>query len=186
MSKKMKILLKDGTIVSLRKVSSNYTKEDPKQYLKYIKELLKNSNEDVYISREKTPTLKEEIEWVKSLCEGAKKNQRIDIVVEDKDKIVGMANAWRGKRKEKNNVTLGIAMLKDYRGKGLGKFLLNHIIEAVRDKWNPKNIVLEYEGENEYARKVYEKVGFVEFARFPNWTMHKNRYMDTIWMRLEK
>ncbi len=57
---------------------------------------------------------------------------------------------------------LGIAILADHRGQGAGSFLMAAFIESLRTR--VEGLRLGVHSENVYARGLYEKFGFVEYA----------------------
>jgi len=124
--------------------------------------------------------------WFKCSLRKIRKRQAIDIIAESKGRIVGKASARKGIYKQCDNVTLGIAILPAFRGAGLGKILLTELIARVKREFKPKNIVLSVFAPNKRAHALYKKVGFREFARFPNWFKHKGKYYDQIYLILRK
>lgn len=83
------------------------------------------------------------------------------IIAEIDGKIVGYMGMW---------VVLGegqvtnIAVAKAYRGKGIGKALLAHILEYAKQT-DIKMLFLEVRESNRVARKLYESYGFSPIAR---------------------
>lgn len=83
------------------------------------------------------------------------------IIAEIDGKIVGYMGMW---------VVLGegqvtnIAVAKAYRGKGIGKALLAHILEYAKQT-GIKMLFLEVRESNRVARKLYESYGFSPIAR---------------------
>ena len=69
---------------------------------------------------------------------------------------------------------------KLYRGQGLGKLLINAIIEEART-CGFKTIVLDSMKKYKEARKLYEKCGFTDCARYND---NDNAYAD-VFMKLE-
>ena len=67
---------------------------------------------------------------------------------------------------------------KRYRGQGLGKLLINGIIEEARTH-GFKTIVLDSMKQYKEARKLYEKCGFTDCARY-----NDNAYAD-VFMKLD-
>ncbi len=55
-----------------------------------------------------------------------------------------------------------IFVRKEYRGRGIGKKLLEKGIEIAYKKFQPENVWIDYMGGNEVARRLYEMLGFVE------------------------
>lgn len=61
-----------------------------------------------------------------------------------------------------------IAVKKNYRGKGIGRYILEKVIENL-----DKDLFLEVREGNERAIKLYEKIGFEKIS------VRKNYYKDT-------
>jgi len=75
---------------------------------------------------------------------------------------------------------LGIAIRKEYRGKGIGKKL---ILKALEEGKNLFEIIqLEVFSNNKIAISLYEKVGFITYGIFPNRIKRKDKYYDVILM----
>lgn len=55
---------------------------------------------------------------------------------------------------------VSIAILPEYRGKGLGNLLLINTIDYAKKRWKNKNLLLHVRPSNEIALKLYEKIGF--------------------------
>lgn len=62
---------------------------------------------------------------------------------------------------------LAIATLPDYVGKGVGTQLLSYMLEAAREKYT--SVVLSVRATNP-ARRLYERIGFVEVGKATNRT----------------
>lgn len=60
-----------------------------------------------------------------------------------------------------------IATLPAFRGKGIGKAILNEIIDTCRNQ-GCERITLELRESNKIARALYEACGFVEVGKRPN------------------
>ena len=100
-------------------------------------------------------------------------------------KLIGLSEGFRGKWKDRQNVCLGIAILRKYRGHGLGETLLRRIITLTKKNLKPKNIYLDLFAKNKIACALYKKIGFREFARFPKWFRHRGKDMDKVYMILK-
>ena len=81
--------------------------------------------------------------------------------------------AFRSLRKIAHRASVAIALYKKFWGLGIGTILLEELIDAARAR-GVLQIELEYVDGNERARALYEKLGFVEYARLP----HANRFED--------
>ncbi|MFN3966884.1 MAG: ribosomal protein S18-alanine N-acetyltransferase, partial [Endomicrobiia bacterium] len=77
-------------------------------------------------------------------------------VCKEDGNVLGYVVFWS--MNDEGNI-MNIAVKKEYRGKGVGKMLINHIIEFSKTK-NIKQIFLEVREKNFIARKLYESFGF--------------------------
>ena len=162
----------------IRKLKKN---ESVKELLEYINELVK---EDTYINLNKIQTYKEEKKWLKDIIKSMKKGDIVVLVAEIEGKIIGIVEARKGKGREQGNVSIGISIRKNFRGKGFGKKLLNQIIVTAKKKFKPKNIYLEVLAPNKVAISLYRKLGFKKIARLKSWSKYRNKYVDKILMVL--
>ena len=145
-------------------------KEDLKnavKFQKYINELVEDPK--AYIETKKKKTLKEERKYIKESLEKVEKNKQIVLISEHNDKAISSANISLGKDISEHVGTLGIAILKDYRGLGLGTYLLKELIRLAKKelKPKPKMLRLSVASINPVAIALYKKMGFKEIARIP-------------------
>jgi RimJ/RimL family protein N-acetyltransferase len=174
----MKHKLKDGRVVEIVPLSA---KVPAKWLLDYINGIIE---EDIWIHYRKKFNLKQQSEWKKNTLAGIKKGEQMYFAVLYGKKVVGSCSARRGVGRGEGNAELGIAISKDFRREGLGEFLMEKTISEVKRTWEPKNICLNLAAPNKGARKLYKKMGFVEFAKFPKWVKRKGKYHDFVWMIL--
>jgi len=156
--------------------------DSAKPYHDYICELIE---ENTHLLMDKKPTLNEEKKWLKEKLKAKSRNEDIYLGAWQGKMLVGSCEARKGRYKERNNIAIGIAIRKSYRGKGLGGYLIRRVIALAKKKLKPKNIYLYVSNENVPAKSLYKKVGFREFARFPKWELHNGRYIDSIYMLLK-
>ena len=173
-----RIRLKDGRIAVVDFLGKD---ADPKEHLGFLNTLVKERS---YIHFDRKATLKEEIEWIKTNAEGLRKKERFVLVARVDGKLAGNSGSFRGRLKERDNASLGIALAKEYRGLGLGEGLLRLNIRYTKKLLRPKNIYLSVFATNKRAQKLYRKLGFREIARLPKWINHYGKYVDLILMRL--
>jgi ribosomal protein S18 acetylase RimI-like enzyme len=93
----------------------------------------------------------------KGAVDGAVAGERYDIVMEDRGKIVGWAFLM-GMNKEFAHLGIGIA--DAYCSQGLGRDLMANLTEAGRSR-GLKGVDLIVVQQNDRARKLYERYGFV-------------------------
>jgi ribosomal protein S18 acetylase RimI-like enzyme len=175
----MKHKLKDGRVVDIISLSS---KIPVKWLLDYINSFVA---EDSFLIHDKKLTLKEEKEWMSGALKGIKRKEQLYFAALHDKQVVGGCTARKGMGREKQNIVIGISIIKNFRRTGLGEFLMSKTIAEAKKKLNPKNIYLNVAAPNKPAKSLYEKLGFREMARFPKWMKHKNKYHDVIWMLLK-
>ena len=174
----MKIELKDGKEIEIVQLSSEIPVISLCEYINTLVE------EDTFIRTDRPFCFEEEERYVFDVLEGMRKNEQDYLAVLYGKKVVGGITARRGIGKERNNVEMGIGILKEFRGIGLGEILLKEMVKRVREKMNPENIYLHTASGNKPAICLYEKMGFRKIATLPKWMKHKGEYYDMYWMVL--
>ena len=77
---------------------------------------------------------------------------------------------------------VAIALYQEYCGKGIGKVMLETILETAK-KLGYEQAELEVIACNEPAIALYEKLGFVKYGTFPDNMKYKDgNYVDAYWM----
>lgn len=77
---------------------------------------------------------------------------------------------------------MNIAVHNDYRGRGIATALVEKLVVQLREKGNYQ-LTLEVRISNETAKKLYEKLGFLEVGRRPNY--YHNPKEDALILRKE-
>ena len=80
----------------------------------------------------------------------------------------------------------GISLSKDFRGRGLGKKLMELVLEE--SKKNLKNLrILDLEcfANNSIACDLYKSFGFKEYGRLPKGIAYNGDFVDAILMQYE-
>lgn len=180
MSARTKHTLKDGRNMEIVPLSAKIPTES---LLEYINALI---GEDAYLRHTRKFTLSEQEKWKEETLSKIQKGEEIYLAAIHKGGVVGSASARKGEGREAGNVSMGIAISSGFRGAGLGEFLLREVIRKTREKFSPKNLFLSVASPNSSAISLYSKLGFKEFARFPNWWDHKGKQIDVLWMRLKE
>ena len=126
----------------------------------------------------------QEAEFLKEKTESP---NEIEIVAVVDGVVAGTAGieAVGSKYKLKHRAELGIAILKEYWGLGLGKALMEACIECAKEAGYTQlelNVVVE----NERAVSLYKKMGFVEYGRNPRgFNSRVSGYQEVVYMLLE-
>jgi RimJ/RimL family protein N-acetyltransferase len=77
----------------------------------------------------------------------------------------------------------GLIVAKKYRGEGIGKIIMNAVIEeSVKNIKDLKIIILGVFACNLIAKNLYTKMGFVEYGRLPQGLKYQGSFTDEILM----
>ncbi|SCY11714.1 Protein N-acetyltransferase, RimJ/RimL family [Butyrivibrio hungatei] len=126
----------------------------------------------------------QEAEFLKEKTESP---NEIEIVAVVDGVVAGTAGieAVGAKYKLKHRAELGIAILKEYWGLGLGKALMEACIECAKEAGYTQ-LELNAVAENERAVALYKKMGFVEYGRNPRgFNSRVSGYQEVVYMLLE-
>jgi putative acetyltransferase len=173
-----------GKKIKIRELSGKDIKR-LKEFLDYINSLIE---EDAKILLNKKVTLKEEKVWLKNNIELVKKKKQIMCIAEDKEnggKIVGISAIKMKKARENHVGELAISVRKEYRGMGIGKYLMKTTLGLAKKKLRPKIIELAVFENNEIAQNLYKKFGFKKVAKIPKQIQYKGKLIDKLIMILE-
>ena len=80
--------------------------------------------------------------------------------------------------------SLAITVLRDYWGRGIGTGLMEQMIAFARAS-GAELVSLEVRSDNERAKALYRKFGFVSFGTFPKFFKIDGEYFDVDCMTLE-
>ena len=125
----------------------------------------------------------QEAEFLKEKTESP---NEIEIVAVVDGVVAGTAGieAVGAKYKLKHRAELGIAILKEYWGLGIGKALMEACIECAKDAGYTQ-LELNVVAENERAVSLYKKMGFVEYGRNPRgFNSRVSGYQEIVYMLL--
>ncbi len=128
-------------------------------------------------------TIAQESKYLNGLIEKIENNKAVQMLAFlDKD-LVGVADIEMGDKVEKHIGALGISIAKEFRGKGIGKMLMETILrEAIQHLPQLRIITLEVFANNPLALSLYRKFGFTEYGRLPQGITHKGKLIDRIHM----
>ena len=103
----------------------------------------------------------------------------------DGEKIVGNAcvDGMRNQRL-RHRRNLAITVLRDYWGRGIGSGLMERMIAFARES-GAELLSLEVRSDNERAKALYRKFGFVSFGTFPKFFKIDGAFFDVDCMTLE-
>lgn len=107
------------------------------------------------------------------------------ILVIFNDKIIGAASINSSpKRKIRHVGTLGIVIKKEFCNMGLGKILIQYLIEWAKSNSITKKIILITRADNTFAKNLYEQLGFETEGTLKNDNYENGKYYDCLSMGL--
>ncbi len=167
-------------------IINSLSNKDWKKYKKIRLEALKINPEaflNSYADVLKYPDQK----WQEDLRKSAKKDGTFYLFAFDKDKIVGMNGAhWRNDKKTISHIieVFGVFVTPAYRGQGIGKKLMEGVINEVKKDSQFKKIKLGVNAQNLPALKLYQNCGLKIVGKLEKELKFGNKYCDEIMMEM--
>jgi RimJ/RimL family protein N-acetyltransferase len=180
MQQKKSTVTIDGSTILIQPLNG---KENIREFQRFINSITKEGS---YLLLNRPLTLNEEKTWLENQYKTNKKGEQIYLKATVNDQLIGVVHAQRGIFRNQGNATLGIAVAKQWRGKSLGRLLLQEIIARVEHTWHPKNIYLHVVVANKTAHALYTSLGFRPIARLPQWFEYNGKYLDELVLLLDK
>jgi RimJ/RimL family protein N-acetyltransferase len=107
------------------------------------------------------------------------------LVAEYDNEIIGNIDLTGNRRKVmEHTAVVGMGMLKEWRGTGLGTFLLQMTIEWAKEHPVLELIWLQVYTENKLGVHLYRKMGFEENGIIKNFFKHHLGYFDNLTMTM--
>lgn len=174
----MEYNLKNGMKVDIRTVML----DDVQLLLDYMEKINLQTTNLMREPDEWTMTYDEEYKFVSSVL--SSENQ--EFIVATYNGLIIATAGFNGQafKRVRHRVSLGISILKVYRGIGLGTLMMNILIEEAK-KLGKIKIDLQVREDNNHAIKLYEKVGFVHEGLIKNGFFVDGTYMNLAIMGLD-
>lgn len=172
----------DGQMKDGKKYIVRYAEiGDTQDMCKYMNTI---SQEQTYIrfqGEEITP--KEECEYMENFIKKMDEHLSVKLVAICEGKIVGISDIKMNDKIASHEGVFGITVAKEYRGQGIGKRLMELVLqEAVKNIPQLRIVTLAVFGNNLTAYEMYKKCGFLEYGRLPEGIHHKGQYVDHVYM----
>lgn len=171
---------KDGKKILIRTLTRNDLNR-AKDFANYINSIIRERD---FILWKKLVSLKEEKEFLKNRLKDIRRKKVFTLIAEHGNKIVGIADIKLKEGIQDHIGGLGISVLKEYRGKGIGFTLMETLIDLAKRNLHPKpkTIRLSVMETNKVAINLYKKVGFKKVAKIPEQFQRKGKLVDEIIM----
>lgn len=105
------------------------------------------------------------------------------LVAKEEGRIIGDAHIEALSRRLSHRASLGITVLRDHWGKGVGSALMERLIAHARAH-DIEIIELQVRSDNARAIRLYEKFGFVKIGHYPRFMKIGQEYADCDLMNL--
>jgi len=170
-----------------KEITIRSLKEDDLQHVEKFQEYANSLvKEEARISINKELSLEEEREYLTGMLKGVKSQKGILLVAEHNGDVVGATNINLGVGGQEHVGNFGIAVRKDCRGIGLGKYLMGEVIKQAQTELipSPSIIKLDVLEGNDPAISLYKSYGFKKVAEVPDQVRYKGELLSLIVMLL--
>lgn len=173
-------LLKGNIPVTIREAEP----KDAKELCDVVKEYVEESEFIPYTENEFTLTVDEERKWIQTFSDIENSLLLLAIIG---GQIVGNLSLNGNNRKMlKHTAVIGVGLLKQFRGNGLGSLLFESSIEWARKQSTLEILSLETYSTNEAGIALYKKFGFIESGVLNDFIkLAPDKYIDSVIMRLK-
>lgn len=153
----MKVVeFKNGETVSIREA----VKEDASRIIDYLCMVAGETDFLTFGPGEFLPTFDQEVAAIEEMRRASNKTM---IVAEVDNKIIGCMSFSGGTRpRVQHTGELGISILRDYWGLGVGTDMMEYLIDWGKDSKVIRKFNLRVRDDNTRAIKLYKKLGFIE------------------------
>lgn len=130
-------------------------------------------------------TLEQETKWLEGVVARLKDGNAIHILAFDGDTLIGTTSVERdlaGKSRTYHVGNFGITIKKEYRGDGIGREMMQAVIDNAQKYMNISLVVLSRFEINERARILYESLGFKKYGTIPGGYYYKGTYTNCTYM----
>lgn len=170
--------LKNGMILKLEKV----VKSDAQQILDYLNIVGGESDNLLFGANEFKMSLEEEENFIKSIGQSALSSLRVGKIGEE---IVCLGSVMAySKERIAHQSELAVSVKKKYWGLGVGRCLLETLIEDAKRNDKTEILHLGVKSDNNAAIELYKKMGFEESGRHEKFFKVAGTYYDEILMDL--
>ena len=131
---------------------------------------------------DKRVTRKDELDFLKRQLKGIREGNLVNVAAFSGSKMVGNSSIIRRPFSDvRHSGSLGIGIRKEFRGEGLGRRMLEVLLEKAEGE-GILLVELEVFATNKVARRLYENLGFVTFGVVPKGLLRNGKFIDAVRM----
>lgn len=177
---KISYVADDGTDIVLREP----TADDARGLMEFINSVIGERLSGIVLVKELT--LKAEKAWLAGILKDIRRGEAVMLLVESDGRILGNCHATRRAMKHAHRASIGIALVKEARGKGIGEFAMRATIDLARKRMKGVEFIdLSTFGYNKRAQRLYMRLGFVKVGEIPDAVREGDRYFSEHLMALD-
>ena len=136
--------------------------------------------EDTFVELHgKEQTLEEEKKHLEKILENIEKGKQVHLEVFVEGKYAGNGTVRIASNRRQHVGEIGIALAKEFRGDGIGKELMNTLIDEAK-KAGLKLLTISCFENNTQACYLYQKLGFKKAGTYPNAIKWKDGYVGEV------
>lgn len=155
--------------------------EDAEALLAYMKQIGGESDNLTFGAEGLPITAEQERVYLQSMLDSEDDTQ---LIVRQGGAIIADASMQRFHRRMSHRAEVGISVVKEYWGMGIGSALMEAIISFAKEH-GIRQLNLEVRSDNERAIRLYEKFGFQKLVTFPAFFRIDGRDVDFDLMNLD-
>lgn len=169
------ILSTSGKKLIFRPLNSS----DIKAIYQWVK-IIEKEDTFILLNYREPNSLKDEQKFLTSTIKEVKAKKQIFIGVFDRHKYVGGCGIEKLGKRQNHIGRFGIALLKPYRGEGIGFKLASYVIQLAQERLKLKQITLKCFANNQVGQSLYKKLGFKQCGVHPQAIQYKGKLIDEV------
>lgn len=172
------VILKNGEEIILREGK----KEDSSKIIVYMNKIAGETDYHAFGKGEFQDTVENEENFLEDCLQS---DNKLFIIAEKNNQIIGNLTFIGGHRSRIRHAgNIGITVLKDFWGLGIGRILMNYLIDWAKESKIVKKINLTVREDNTRAIKLYEDLGFKKEGLITRYFYVNEKYYNAIFMGL--
>ncbi|OGO79244.1 MAG: GNAT family N-acetyltransferase [Clostridiales bacterium GWB2_37_7] len=173
---KKHVTLKNGQLLSIRRGEG----QDAAKIIAYIQQIAGESDHLTFGSGEFNITVEQEVKIIEDFQRSA---NQVYLIAEIDGNVVGnLSFKARGRPRISHTGEFGVSVLKEYWGIGIGKHLINSLLEWAREGGIIRKINLRVKEDNLQGIALYKQLGFHEEGKLTRDFHINGKFYDSICM----